>query len=115
MDPLQTVPAASGRAALLVLTAWALGTLPGIQDRSMGAADIHRRWKACQESRRSGKPQATADLLAPLLEMFPNNPIYLSLAAETETRLHRPSKAAALWERYINVAPLPTDACPQDR
>ena len=111
-DSFQTLIDMGTRMAILALSAWALVHIPGIQDTSLDPTTAHRLWEACQKSSRSGTPEATAKFLAPLLEIFPNNPIYLSLAAETQTLLHRPDLSAALWERYLKVAPNPRDASP---
>ena len=48
-----------------------------------------------------------------LLAHFPNNHVYLEQAAIIEHNLGRPIEEAQMLERFIKVAPDPSEACPR--
>jgi len=91
---------------------WAARFIPGVQPRSLSPQSAQRLWLACQEAQRAGHYDKILPLLEPLRVSSPDNPIYLSMAAQTYQQLGRAREEAQTWERYIRVAPFPADACP---
>ena len=58
------------------------------------------------------RPQDALPLQLQLLATFPRNPAYLHQAAELQGQLGQRREEAALWERFLLVAPDPGEACP---
>jgi len=44
---------------------------------------------------------------------FPENHVYLQQLAEAYGHLRRHKEEAEMWERFLEVAPMPVEACPQ--
>lgn len=47
-----------------------------------------------------------------VVERFPGQHVYLARLAEIYNKLERPQDEAATWERFMDRAPLPAEACP---
>ena len=61
---------------------------------------------------RANRQAEALPLLQKTLAAFPNNPVYLSKAAEIQHQLGHYQEEAELWERYLKVAPTPGSAFP---
>ena len=56
------------------------------------------------------------EALEPALKLYnsyPENPVYLKLLADIYNRLYRYREEAAMWEQFMQHAPLPWEGCPQ--
>jgi len=98
--------------ALLLTFFNTIGRSPVMQDGRLSPETARGLWESSQASEKAGDPDKTAASLKPLLQTFPDNPMYLALSAETHRQLHQPAEEASDWERYIKVAPQPAEACP---
>lgn len=59
-----------------------------------------------------GRFQEALPLAERILKEYPNNHIYLRRMAEIRGQLGQHREEAALWERFMKVAPSPGEACP---
>jgi predicted Zn-dependent protease len=69
-------------------------------------------WDDALSSRGQGRMRAALSAVGELLAAYPGEPRYLGLQTEILELAHRPLDAARSWERFLLVAPFPTDACP---
>jgi len=112
MSVLRTAVTGTGQLILAVGLIWGAARLPGIKDSSLSPTLAHELWTAAVSAQRAGQFGETLRHLDPLLEAFPENPLYLSLLAESFMATGQFASSAAAWERFIPVAPFSIDACP---
>lgn len=96
----------------LALVYWGLFVLEVPTPASREQARAHRLQEESQTLYRADK---FAEALIPtqrLHQEFPDNHIYIERLAKIQNRLGHFREEAALWEKYLAVAPSPGDACP---
>jgi tetratricopeptide (TPR) repeat protein len=99
--------------ALGAALCWSALRAASLQRPSLAAADAGSLWDKAKELRVEGRHRQALHSVQELLASYPDNPIYLSFAAELYGELKDPAREAAAWELFMPVAPFPTDACPR--
>ncbi|HEY1338876.1 MAG TPA: tetratricopeptide repeat protein [Bryobacteraceae bacterium] len=61
---------------------------------------------------REGKDQQALEPALKLYNAWPENYLYIRTLAEIYQRLDRPKEEAEFWEKFLQYAPLPDEACP---
>lgn len=112
-ETLHEIAHLSARILLLAGLLTLSGRLPIVRDGTLTPERVRVLWENCRSYQREGSAEKVLDSVSPLLEAFPENPIYLSVAGENYTQLGRHAEAAKIWEKYLLVAPRPIEGCPQ--
>jgi tetratricopeptide (TPR) repeat protein len=106
--------------ALPVLVALAYGAVfftprPEVQAPStqMSGEESGELWKQCRSLVRDGKYREALPGVLKLHEAYPNNHIYIEMAAEIYDQLGDYPQEAEFWEKYFDRAPNPITGCPQ--
>src|SRR5262245_38734182 len=94
---------------LLAFKPWAYSS----PDKRLTAEESARLWEDCKSRFKQGKYLDALPEALQLHESYPNNHIYIEMAADIYDRLGRYPEAAEFWEKYFDRAPNPVTACPQ--
>ena len=81
-------------------------------DTNADAAAIDGLLVASREAFVSERWQDALQPTKAVVERFPGQPVYLARLAEIYQKLERPADEAAIWELFLDRAPLPDEACP---
>jgi tetratricopeptide (TPR) repeat protein len=102
--------------ALLVAVTPAVAQVPDVARTPIdGAAITSDERTADAAAIRAVDAEQWEDALAralALVQQFGERPAYLARLATIYNRLHRPADEVAQWERFMTVAPRPSQACP---
>lgn len=106
---------------LLVLFAfyWGLVSNPAISGFAAGASgdgmapdEVRALMEQTNRLVEAGNDAGALEPLLKLHNAFPQNSSYMGRLAEQYHRLQRYPEEAAMWEKFLEYAPLPVEACP---
>lgn len=86
--------------------------VPGAAAADLDGAAIDRLLVASREAFVAEQWQNALGPTEGLVARFPGQHVYLARLAEIYGKLGRPADEASTWERFMDRAPLPADACP---
>lgn len=96
--------------AVVLLRPWGHAASP---PKRVTAEESSKLWEQCNSLFRQGNYQEALPGVLKLHETYPNNHIYIEMAAEIYDHLGRYEQEAEFWEQYFDRAPNPVTACPQ--
>ena len=100
------------RSALLV-SYWGLTSVPAGNKAPSGPVEARALLDQVKLQMRAQSYEAAAKSLNLLLASEPDNHVYLRMLAEAQHEQKHFEEEAKAWERFIETAPLPEEACPQ--
>ncbi len=103
------------------LFGWELVVRPRSADHTGGATpaaslkpeQAHELAETSQILIQEGRDEEALDPSLKLYAAFPENHVYIGQIAEIYDRLGRYGEEAQFWEKYVEHAPMPLEACPQ--
>jgi tetratricopeptide (TPR) repeat protein len=105
--------AGAARLALGAALCWSAVSASSLSRPELSIERSQELWEQAQVERASASPKKALSSVDRLLGSYPDNPIYLSFAAQLFQDLKDPGREAAAWELFMPVAPFPAEACPR--
>ena len=97
----------------LLVSYWGLTSAPAVNKAPAGPVEARALLDQVKLQMRAQSYEAAAKSLNLLLASEPDNHVYLRMLAEAQHEQKHFEEEAKAWERFIETAPLPEEACPQ--
>jgi tetratricopeptide (TPR) repeat protein len=103
----------AARLALGGALVWSAMRGAGLPRPGLSTETARELWESAHAEQTEGRADKALSSVKRLLASFPDNPIYLSFAADLYSELKDPAREAAALEQFLATAPFPSDACPR--